>query len=87
MNKGRLNYWIDIVLAISFLICFVTGMLKWPSAYKLIGTEIYRNISMQKMSRLHDISGLIMGLLVFIHLALHWSWISSMTKSLFKKEN
>jgi len=85
MNRTRLNYWIDIGLAISFFTCFITGLIKWPGLIKLIGTSAYRTLHVRNISLLHDWSGLIMGLLVIIHLALHWKWIVVVTKSMFKK--
>ena len=87
MNKVKLNYWVDVGLAISFFICFITGLIKWPGLIKIIGTSAYRTLYVRNISMLHDQSGLIMGLLVLIHLALHWKWIASMTKSiLFRKK-
>jgi hypothetical protein len=78
MNKARLNYWIDIALAISFFACFLTGIVKWPGIFSI-------GIS-SRISKLHDVSGLIMGLLVLVHLILHWSWIVFMTKGIFIKK-
>ena len=87
MNKAKLNYWIDIGLAISFFICFITGLIKWPGLIKLIGVSIYKVLHVRNISMLHDWSGLIMGLLVLIHLALHWKWIVCMTKDMvFRKK-
>ena len=85
MNRTKLNYWIDIGLAISFFICFYTGLVKWPGLIKIIGVSAYKTLSFSNISRLHDMSGLIMGILVLVHLALHWKWIVSVTKSMFKK--
>ena len=87
MNKAKLNYWIDIGLAISFFVCFITGLIKWPGLIKIIGTSAYKTLHVRNISMLHDRSGLIMGLLVLIHLALHWKWIVSMTKNMvFRKK-
>jgi len=86
MNKAKLNYWIDVGLAISFFICFITGLIKWPGLIRIIGTSAYRTLHFRNISLLHDWSGLIMGLLVIIHLALHWKWIVYMTKNLFSKK-
>ncbi|MCK5321113.1 DUF4405 domain-containing protein [Candidatus Pacearchaeota archaeon] len=86
MNKTILNYWIDVGLAISFFICFITGLIKWPGLIRLIGVSAYRTLSFDNISMLHDLSGLVMGLLVIIHLVLHWSWIVSITKSIFWKK-
>jgi len=86
MNRTKLNYWIDIGLALSFFTCFYTGLVKWPGLIKMIGVSAYKTLHFSNISRLHDISGLIMGLLVIVHLALHWKWIVCVTKSMFKKE-
>ncbi len=85
MNRTKLNYWIDVGLAISFFTCFYTGLVKWPGLIKIIGVPAYKALSFSNISRVHDLSGLIMGLLVIIHLALHWKWIVVVTKSFFKK--
>ena len=86
MNKGKLNYWIDIGLAISFFVCFFTGLGLWPGLIKILGTSTYRIIHTSNIATLHAFSGLVMGLLVLVHLILHWNWIISMTKSIFKKK-
>ncbi len=87
MNKAKLNYLVDIGLAVSFFICFITGLIKWPGLIKIIGVPIYKVLHVRNISVLHDWSGLIMGLLVLIHLALHWKWIVCMTKDMvFRKK-
>ena len=85
MNKLKLNYWVDVGLAISFFICFITGLIKWPGIIKIIGTSAYNILRFGNISLFHDWSGLIMGLLVLVHLVLHWNWIVTITKSFFKK--
>jgi len=82
MNKAKINYFIDIGLGLSFIICFITGIIKWPGLIRLIGVNAYRNLNIRFLSTLHDFSGLIMGILVIIHIVLHWKWIVSMTKSM-----
>jgi len=86
MNKLLLNYWIDVGLAISFFACFITGLIKWPGIVKIIGTSAYQVLHVRNISTLHDFSGLIMGLLVLVHLVLHWKWIVAVTKSIFKRK-
>jgi Domain of unknown function (DUF4405) len=83
MDKTILNYWIDIGLAISFFVCFITGLIKWPGLVKMIGVSAYRTLSFGNISMLHDWSGLIMGLFVLVHLVLHWSWIVAVSKRVF----
>ena len=86
MNKSKVNYWVDIVMGIAFLLVFITGVIKFPELTQHF-TGIYRVFSAYKINKLHDWSGLIMGILVFIHLALHWNWLVAMTKNMFKMEN
>ncbi len=83
MNKIKLDYWVDVGLTISFFICFISGLIKWPGLVKMIGVSAYKTLSVRNISELHDFSGLIMGLLVVIHLALHWKWMVAVTKSMF----
>ena len=72
MNKLKLNYFVDVGLAISLIICFFTGLIKWPGLIRIIGTSIYQILHFRNISLLHDWSGLIMGLLVLFHLVLNW---------------
>ena len=87
MNNLKLNYWIDVGLAISFFTCFITGLIKWPGLIKVIGVSAYKTLSFSKISQVHDMSGLIIGLLVIVHLALHWKWIVAVTKNIFRKND
>ncbi len=86
MNKAKLNYWIDVGLALSFLACFYTGLVKWPGLIAIIGVPAYRMLSFSSISAIHDLSGLIMGILVLFHLALHWKWIVSVSKEVFSRQ-
>jgi hypothetical protein len=86
MNKLKLNYWIDVGLATTFVAVFITGIIKWPGQIRLFGIS-HRNLPMINITLIHDWSGLIMGILVFIHLVLHWNWIVCVTKKIFKGDN
>ncbi|MBU1975077.1 MAG: DUF4405 domain-containing protein [Nanoarchaeota archaeon] len=86
MNRLKVNYWVDIGLGISFLVSFVTGLVKWPGLIKVIGPSLFGKLYFSKISWLHDWSGLIMGLLVLVHLALHWKWIVGTTKRLLGRK-
>jgi len=84
MDKLKLNYWVDVGLAISFFTCFITGLIKWPGLVKIVGASVYNVLRFNSISTLHDLSGLVMGLLVLFHLVLHWKWIVVMTKNIFR---
>jgi hypothetical protein len=85
MNKAKLNYFIDLGLAITFLLAGITGIFKFPIFFKL-GLINYKNFPMKAINFIHDWSGLLMVILVFIHIILHWKWIISMTKIIFKRK-
>ncbi len=78
MNRAKLNYFIDLILAIAFFINAGTGIIKY---FELFGFRL------RDLVPLHDISGFIFILFAVIHIILHWSWIASMTKSFFKKQD
>jgi hypothetical protein len=76
MDRLKLNYWIDILLTFSFLIVMITGIIKIPVLNLVSRNSI--------LTPIHDLSGIIMSVLVIIHLVLHWKWLVVMTKKMFK---
>ncbi|MDD4251461.1 MAG: DUF4405 domain-containing protein [Candidatus ainarchaeum sp.] len=80
MQRTKLNYLIDVILFFSFIGVFVTGLLRLP----LLGLQII--IENEMITKIHNLSGILMGVIVIIHLILHWNWIVSMTKSFFRKK-
>ena len=72
MNKVKLNYVIDMVMLLVFLICAITGILL------LVGV---RGITIKDI---HNLSGIILLALVIIHFVLHWKWIVCITKQCLK---
>ena len=80
MNKAKVNYFVDILLAIVFLIVTITGILKFPGWFG------HLRLPWRFLSLVHDWSGIIMAALVLVHLILHWNWIVSMTKAIFRRK-
>ena len=85
MEREKLLYLIDVLLGISFLSVFVTGLFKWRGVGTYLEEALGLTLNYQQLSTIHDWSGLFLGLLVFIHLALHFRWIVAMTKNIFKR--
>jgi hypothetical protein len=87
MDKAKLNYIVDLGLIVSFLGVFITGIVKFPGLLQSLGVDV-KNLPWREISKVHDWSGLVMGILVFVHLVIHWNWIVCMTKKYFsiKKE-
>ena len=86
ISRGMLNYIIDMGLAVSFLLVFITGLLKFPEIMSLFGIQ-QNELPMNKLSLIHDYAGLALGILVFAHLLLHRGWLKAMTKKIFRRVN
>ena len=84
MNKGKLYYVIDILLALSLILVLITGIIKWPGLTYLF-RPVYRIIKARYLVTIHDWAGVAMAVFVLIHLALHWKWLVVMTKKVFEK--
>lgn len=76
----KVKWLADLLLGISFLICFITGLLKYSVILRLTGLN---NVVLPFafFTDLHDWSGLLTGFFVFLHLALNHRWIISTTKN------
>ena len=74
------NFFLDVILFISSLICIVTGIVM---DFHLIsgGREIRYFIR-----QAHTYTGYVMAICVVVHLLWHVSWIKAAAKNLFKKK-
>ena len=81
MNRKMLKWLVDLAMGIAFLTCFITGFLKFTILLRLIGLN---NVLLPSafISDIHDWSGIILGLCVFIHLYMHRQCIISMTRKI-----
>ncbi|PIN70616.1 hypothetical protein COV93_00730 [Candidatus Woesearchaeota archaeon CG11_big_fil_rev_8_21_14_0_20_43_8] len=89
MDRPKLNYVVDILMGISFLISAVTGLIMFfflPSGVKQGRYQIFLGITKDAFGNVHSYAGIAMALFVLLHFILHWNWIVCMTKNiLFKK--
>ena len=79
MKKTKLNFFIDIGLIITFLVSFITGILKFKESL-LLFARIGIYLPTFWLNFIHDRAGILMGIFVLIHLILHFRWIKVMTK-------
>jgi hypothetical protein len=84
MRRVYLKYAIDLGMLVTFLLCFTTGILKFPGFLGFIRAARYV-LPMLDITLIHDWSGVAMGILVFAHLLLNFSWIIAMTKQLARR--
>jgi len=79
MNRNVLKWAVDLAMGIMFVISFVTGLLKFTLLLRLTGLNGLI-LPSAFISDLHDRSGILLGLFVFIHLFMNRNWIISMTR-------
>ena len=88
MDKNRINYWIDLLMGLSFIVVAATGLVLLFVLKSNIGPGSHISfLGIMKITwvRMHDISGLIFIILTMVHFILHWNWIAAMTKKIFRK--
>ncbi|SFM17407.1 DUF4405 domain-containing protein [Methanolobus profundi] len=90
MNRTKLNYSIDLVLIILFLIVAITGAVMYfmmPSGVPRGRYQEYIGITKATWTLIHNRSAFLMILFTGIHLALHKKWMCCVTKNVLRKED
>lgn len=88
MTKNKIKYFVDIGMFTSFILVFVTGIIKFGKFLKAIGINLnYKELPMKEITMIHDWSGVFMGIFILVHLILNFDWIVSTTKEFFCKKN
>jgi hypothetical protein len=79
---GQVIRWaVSLAMGITFALTFITGLLKYTLLLRLTGLNMVV-LPSALISDLHDWSGMVLGLFVFLHLYLHRHWIASMTSEI-----
>lgn len=88
MKKTRVKLFVDILMFLDFLFLAVSGFVLWfalPRGSGKLGDSFI--LEREDWLFMHDWTGAILVVLIFIHLILNWVCITSMMKSLFRKED
>ena len=88
MDQIKRNYWTDFVMFVLVAITTITGLVLFfilPSGRRS-GLQTFLDIAKETWVDVHTWVGLIFIIVAVIHLILHWKWIITMTKNLFKKK-
>lgn len=79
----KLNYLVDLVALISFLLTSISGVtLSQSSKGHGAGASLFLGIGRHNWTELHTLAGMVMIVALLIHLFLHWQWIFNMTKNI-----
>lgn len=81
MDGITVKWLVDILMGVTFGICFITGLLKYTVLLQLTGLNTII-LPAALISNLHDWSGLFIGLFVFLHLLSNRRWIITTTKNI-----
>lgn len=89
MSKAKLNYIIDVVIGLGFIVSALSGIVLFfaPSGYQggrnLYYLQSILLLSTHTWSTLHTWGSMAMIAGVGAHLVLHWEWMVCMTKKMF----
>ena len=90
--KAKLNYLVDALIALAFLISAGTGVLflflgsgGYQGGVNAAFGSTFLGLSRWVWSDLHTWASLIMISGVLLHVVLHWKWIVCVTKQVFAK--
>ncbi|MFZ0005842.1 MAG: DUF4405 domain-containing protein [Methanoregula sp.] len=84
MDRFVVTWVVDLLMGITFMICFITGLLKFSVLLQVTGlNEVILPAAF--ISDLHDWSGILLGLFVFLHLFMNRRWIVSIGRKMLGK--
>ena len=91
-NKAKINYFVDLIIAVGFLLTAVSGLVLFfagSGGYQGGRNPHYARAvllwSRWTWEALHDWGGIAMVGGVLAHLALHWKWLVCMSRNLLRR--
>jgi hypothetical protein len=83
MVRLMLKWGNDVALALTFLVTFVTGLIKWTVLMRTFGmTGLVLPLAL--VSDIHDRAGVLLGVFVATHLFINRSWIIATTRKIIR---
>nr|WP_321498900.1 DUF4405 domain-containing protein [uncultured Methanolobus sp.] len=89
MNRTKMNYYIDIILTILFIVVAITGFVLYlaiPTGVRQGRYQEFIGITKATWTLAHNKSAILLTLLTGLHFVLHQRWMCCMTRNLFKKD-
>src|SRR3989338_1890030 len=100
MQKGWLNYFLDLALGLNALLMGTSGLIMWlvlpcpgegrsfsgrRALLEGVEPETFLGLGRSTWRILHEWAGVAILCLLTLHLILHWGWIVQMTRNLLKR--
>ena len=73
MTKKSLNFWIDVVIFIVFVLVVFTGIVLREFPIDLFGSTVL-GVPRKELADLHWVLALSMIVFIFAHVVFHWGW-------------
>ena len=83
MKKNTMNFWIDFILFIDFILVVFTGIVLREFHVDLIQYTVL-GVPRKEFADLHWTLSLLMILFLFAHLILHWGWAKAASLKRFR---
>ena len=79
---GRFNVALDALVGVSFLVAAVSGVyfMFAPGGHRAVSGFIFSHATWDLV---HTWSGVVMAVAAAIHFAIHWRWVTHVTKRFF----
>lgn len=79
MKRKDIHYCIDMAMLLSFILCGISGIIKWPGLVYSVGLD-YQSLDIGVITLIHDWSGLVLCILSMVHVMMHRKWLVTMTR-------
>lgn len=83
--KEKINYFIDVLMLIFFIIVAFSGIFLLITDVGFRGTFSILGIKRCVFKEIHEYFGIVFIILMAAHIALHMKWILCMSKKMLKK--
>jgi hypothetical protein len=83
MKKKYLNFWIDILIFIAFILVVFTGIVLREFPVDLSGCTVL-GVPRKELADLHWVLSLSMIFFIFAHIVLHWGWAKVSVRKHFR---
>ena len=90
MDKSKLNYVVDALMTVSFIVTAITSLIIFfflPSGVRQGRYQELLGVTKFVWTGIHNWAGILFIVLVIVHFVLHWNWVVCMTKKFFKKKD
>lgn len=87
MNINKSKFIVDVLMFVDFVLLAVSGFVLWWALPRGSGGIPFFFLDRGEWLRMHDVTSIILVVLILVHLILNWNWIKCMILGLFGGKN